>query len=990
MKTKQNDLNEKQNRAFFKKADWCAFWITTLVAMVVYFVTLAPTVTLEDSGELAVAADYLGVPHPPGYPLWTMLAWVFQAVFGFVKYHGQPNPAWSVGLMSAVLGACSAGLTALLVSRSGADMLRGLKHEPDPSHGIICPAAGVMAGLLLAFSPVLWSQSVIVEVYSLNTLFVTGIVILVYRTMRAQPATRLLMVTAFVLGLGLTNHHALLFIVPALLTGLWFVDRRLCRDCLAVVCCAAAILLIVKACKMTTSDITPALKLERNVTLGIAALFAPIPIVLLLVERRLLTEWKRVLLLGVFVLLGLTFYVYMPIASAQNPPMNWGYSRTLQGFIHAITRGQYEKIRPVANLIGAWKNPSILLAQIRAFVTSPGNPCSVVAQFSLPISLLAIVPCFFLRKLDREMRRWLLVSLVAFFSFTVLFVIFQNSQLDLQAVFICRVQYIQAHALFALWIGYGAILALSAAKELFRHRRWATVPAVCLVLLLPVVPIVRNAVDRDLIDIAGGAEQNGHDFGWQFGVGQLRGAAGILEYLRADERDAYPDPTYPPPMEPNAIFFGGTDPGRFVPTYMIFSAKVREDVFLITQNALADNTYMSVMRDLYGERIWIPSPNDSGMAFQKYVHEVRAGKRASGHIRFDGTGKVQVQGAPAVMEINGILARMIFDNNREHTFYVEESYPIPWMYPHLEPHGLIMKINREPLQELPADTVARDRRFWDWYTARLLADPGFLRDVIARKTFSKLRSAIGGLYAARGMLTEAEYAFKQAVELYPASPEASCRLATLYIQQQKYAEAGWSMQKLLALDPANNSAKNLVARAENGKKMNDRRIELEKRMKDRKADINVVLELFAVYHGLRMEPRLRNLADAILNDTNLPVHVYPRIAGAFATMQRVDLVCETLGKYLERSPADIGIWVELSAAQAAMGRVDEALASLSRAVDIGGEPVRQAVRQDKRFGAMQQMPAFQSLIGSQPSSIYLERIHGLGNAVIPLQKTVSM
>ena len=64
----------------------------------------------------------------------------------------------------------------------------------------------------------------------------------------------------------------------------------------------------------------------------------------------------------------------------------------------------------------------------------------------------------------------------------------------------------------------------------------------------------------------------------------------------------------PTPMETNAIFFGGTDPGRFVPTYMIYSAKVRPDIYLITQNALADNTYMNVMRDLYGDQIWIPTP----------------------------------------------------------------------------------------------------------------------------------------------------------------------------------------------------------------------------------------------------------------------------------------------------------------------------------------------------------------------------------------------
>ena len=48
------------------KSDWIAFWLTFLATLAVYTWTLNPTVSLEDSGELAVAADYLGVPHPPG------------------------------------------------------------------------------------------------------------------------------------------------------------------------------------------------------------------------------------------------------------------------------------------------------------------------------------------------------------------------------------------------------------------------------------------------------------------------------------------------------------------------------------------------------------------------------------------------------------------------------------------------------------------------------------------------------------------------------------------------------------------------------------------------------------------------------------------------------------------------------------------------------------------------------------------------------------
>ena len=59
---------------------------------------------------------------------------------------------------------------------------------------------------------------------------------------------------------------------------------------------------------------------------------------------------------------------------------------------------------------------------------------------------------------------------------------------------------------------------------------------------------------------------------------------------------------------------------------------VRPDVYLITQNALADDTYMSVERDLYGDEIWIPSKEDSAESFNIYVSEVQSGKRQVLHL----------------------------------------------------------------------------------------------------------------------------------------------------------------------------------------------------------------------------------------------------------------------------------------------------------------------------------------------------------------------
>ena len=107
----------------FRRDDWFCGAAAAITAFGVYLLTLSPSVTFLDSGELMVAAQHFGVPHPPGYPSWSLLTWLFQWIFHGVTFHGHPNPAWAVNLASAVAGAAACGVIALLISRSGMDLL---------------------------------------------------------------------------------------------------------------------------------------------------------------------------------------------------------------------------------------------------------------------------------------------------------------------------------------------------------------------------------------------------------------------------------------------------------------------------------------------------------------------------------------------------------------------------------------------------------------------------------------------------------------------------------------------------------------------------------------------------------------------------------------------------------------------------------------------------------------------------------------------------
>ena len=983
-----------ESKPFFRRADWVAFGLTFLIALTVYTLTLQPTVGLEDSGELIVASDYLGVPHPPGYPIWSLLTWAFQWVFHAVTYHGYPNPAWGVNFCSAFAGALACGVLALLVSRSGIDLLRNLKKETDvlgeKTESLFCATAGVASGLLLAFSQGMWSQSVIAEVYALNILFQTSVLLFLYRWMMEPEKPKPLFLMAFTFGLGLTNHQTLMFMGLAVALAVFLRHIRLARD-FAIV--GAFYVLMVGLNKIMAGDPQYTEWCWTSGPTHIGFWFWTVYALAVPVLGLFLPNGKTVCATYLLMFMGLSFYLYMPLASDQNPPINWGYPRTWEGFMHAITRGQYERV----TLTDVFSLQFI--EQIGAYLRD------LRAQFYGPVALLAVLPFAFIVRIGRKNRDWLFTTVTAFVAVGILFIILQNPKLDIQTLFIARVQYIQSHAIYALWLGYGLLLLMAFLETKVKNNpvtRWI---GTLLVFLLPFALIHKNYTSDKQLKVVGGSEQNGHDFGWQFGNWQLRGAEGIKEdlwyYCGKDQAkfDAewakYPNPAYPPPMGTNALFFGGTDPGRFVPTYMIYCPQVRPDVYLITQNALADNTFMAVTRDLYGDQLWIPSQADSNRAFQEYVQAIQSGKLDAGaDVKMEG-GRVQVAGVGGVMQINGILCKQIFDHNqyvtelktdestrqsgfavvpfdpvgadgklRKRDFYVEESYVIPWMYPYLTPHGLIMKINNEPTALTP-EMIKNDHDFWDWYVKRLVNDKKFIRDVCARKTFSKLRSAIAGLYAARGNKAEAEYAFKQAVELYPLSPEAVFRLADLYMREKRLDEAHKVVSGFLAQDEHNESAAGFLKQIDQFRQMLSRKAELETLLKQGSGgDMSSAFELLQIYGALQENAPMKMLISDLLR-AGLPAEVYLQMTQMLIQINRIDMAEPVILKYLEMQPGDLRVQIELAAVRTALGRPDAALSTLKGAVEKGGEPIRMAVRKDMRFQPLWNDARFQAIVPPQ-------------------------
>ncbi len=208
--------------------------VVGLACLLVYVPRLHPSVPGGDAGELIVAAARLEIAHPPGYPLYTLLAHAATGLpFGTV--------AWRVNLFSAL---CQAGAAAILAATVAAATRSAV--------------AALTSGLLFAFSPVVWTHAVGAEVFGPHDLLVAGLVFCTLRWRRGRRFADAVAI-ATVVGLGLAHHHTIVFYaLPALAWLLWYgpelrSPRRLATLGLAIAAGLAWYLYLPLAARTATS-----------------------------------------------------------------------------------------------------------------------------------------------------------------------------------------------------------------------------------------------------------------------------------------------------------------------------------------------------------------------------------------------------------------------------------------------------------------------------------------------------------------------------------------------------------------------------------------------------------------------------------------------------------------------------------------------------------------------------------------------------------------
>jgi len=261
----------------------CGLVLVFAAVMRLYFDTLYPSIPGGDAGELVAEACSLGVAHPPGYPLFTLL------------YHGalriadalslDKSPAQVANGFTAILGAMAASVLQLCVVEMIATF-RTSNGSQEWEDVVI----GVGISLAFAFSRLVWTYSIGVEVFALNNLMIAVLIWLTLKYTNSSTERRRaiwIRLGAFWCGLALCNQHtAILFEIP-LISWILVQEHQSGR-----------------------------------------------------VDLAKLREWS------ILFLLGLSLYLYLPISASFNrQPGSWGDPASFGGFVHHVRRGDYGTFR---------------------------------------------------------------------------------------------------------------------------------------------------------------------------------------------------------------------------------------------------------------------------------------------------------------------------------------------------------------------------------------------------------------------------------------------------------------------------------------------------------------------------------------------------------------------------------------------------------------------------------------------------------------------
>lgn len=458
-----------------KKLNYIFGIAAAVIAFCVYLATLAPTVWFIDSGELAAVASTLGIAHPTGYPLFTIIGHIFTLL------PFSDSEVYKLNVMSAFFCAIGVFMCFQLVkflSLNYSPIGAGNKSSKQPKgnqpqkntpaktkeniidipSAIGCGAAGLSA-LILAFSKTYWGQANSVEVYPIHVFFLVTLMFVFFKALFSTPKTagasfigdnKFYLIFAFLLGLSFTNHLTTILLAPACLTMFFYYN---------------------------INDKARMWKLLGYMTICFAA--------------------------------GFSVYLYLPIKASMDPVFLWGNPYNFERFYWHVTGKQFSVwifsaqgsiagfLFLIALTIGAClyglikqktlnKNIHFLffvVICIVGYIVISGSNKIVVEQFQkfssslwgefgTALVFLSLLGVYFLSRFNLTTYYF---TLLAFFS-----CIFYSINYDINDIYS---YFLLSYIIIAVWIGFGGVFIYTQIAEMLKTHLQRSAFAIVLAAL---------------------------------------------------------------------------------------------------------------------------------------------------------------------------------------------------------------------------------------------------------------------------------------------------------------------------------------------------------------------------------------------------------------------------------------------------------------------------------------------------------------------------
>jgi len=339
----------------FKKINLLLGWLSFLIALIVYFLTLEPTVSQWDCGEFIASAYKLQVGHPPGAPLFMIIGRIFSLFTSSTE---------KVAMMINAVSAFASAFTILFLFWTISHLLKKMFPVPNRNGGessltsmIVVLGGSFVGAMAYTFSDTFWFSAVEGEVYATSSLF-TAVVfwaILKWENIANEPgANRWLILIAYLIGLSIGVHLLNLLAIPAIVLVYYFRKYQVTRKGViyALGISVGMLLLImygvipgiVQVATVVEKFFTNSVGLHYNVGVVIYVALLLGALIYGIYRTQFIRKnvlWNTILLSITVIIIGYSSYALIVIRSLAGPPMNENRPENVFALLSYLNREQY-------------------------------------------------------------------------------------------------------------------------------------------------------------------------------------------------------------------------------------------------------------------------------------------------------------------------------------------------------------------------------------------------------------------------------------------------------------------------------------------------------------------------------------------------------------------------------------------------------------------------------------------------------------------------